>query len=532
VLALTLRLWGIGWQLPWQFHPDEGHYTWKAMDLISQETLNPKYFRNPSLFTYILLAEYKLFGFLPPRLDADAATLDGLLRPPTGVAFLGRVTSAIMGALTVLAVGWIGWRVLGPWTGVLGALFLAVAFIHVRDSHYATNDVPSVFLLTLSVAASVSLLQRPRLTTYLLAGLLGGLATSTKYNAGLFVAPLVVAHAVVLWRAWRGRGADGRSSALRLAILPLALAGLVSLAAYLAGTPFTLLDFQKWRADFLTQGSFVDESWEGQVRMMPGLPYLLALGAGLGWPMLLLSVVGVAAAWRRSPAVAAVVAAFPVAYLVFMLRSELFFVRFALPVVPFLCLFAGAAVIGIAGWMQRYGQAAALASGVGLALVATVPTTLDSVRHNLLIGQEDTRVLAERWALATVPPGVKMQLEEYTIRDRRPRAYGAGVWQLDTDQFNVNSVRRADPAAPLRGATRYFMISSFQQDRFGTQPGSPQQLFYEALAREGRVVARFTPGHGGQPVPFDLEDLYSPFWDLDRYERPGPTITVYELPGR
>jgi hypothetical protein len=54
VLALTLRLWGIGWQLPWQFHPDEGHYTWKAMDLISQETLNPKYFRNPSLFTYIL----------------------------------------------------------------------------------------------------------------------------------------------------------------------------------------------------------------------------------------------------------------------------------------------------------------------------------------------------------------------------------------------------------------------------------------------------------------------------------------------
>ena len=31
-------------------------------------------------------------------------------------------------------------------------------------------------------------------------------------------------------------------------------------------------------------------------------------------------------------------------------------------------------------------------------------------------------------------------------------------------------------------------------------------------------------------MPFDLEDLYSPFWGLDRYERPGPTITVYELP--
>ena len=33
-------------------------------------------------------------------------------------------------------------------------------------------------------------------------------------------------------------------------------------------------------------------------------------------------------------------------------------------------------------------------------------------------------------------------------------------------------------------------------------------------------------------IPFDLEDLYSPFWGLGRYERPGPTITVYELPPR
>ena len=54
----------------------------------------------------------------------------------------------------------------------------------------------------------------------------------------------------------------------------------------------------------------------------------------------------------------------------------------------------------------------------------------------------------------------------------------------------------------------------------------------EALTQQGRVVARFTPGRDGQIIPFDLEDLYSPYWGLDRYERPGPTITVYELPGR
>ena len=69
VVALVVRVWGLTWQLPWQFHPDEGHYTWKAIDLMSQDTLNPKYFRNPTLLTYLLLGEYRLLGFQPPKAD-------------------------------------------------------------------------------------------------------------------------------------------------------------------------------------------------------------------------------------------------------------------------------------------------------------------------------------------------------------------------------------------------------------------------------------------------------------------------------
>jgi hypothetical protein len=546
VIALLVRLWGVDWALPWQLHPDEGHYTWKAIDLMSQDTLNPKYFRNPTLFTYLLLGEYRLLGFQPPKSDDQAASADGYFRPPSGVAFVGRVTSAVLGLLTVAAVGWMGWRTLGPWTGVLGATFLALTFIHVRDSHFATNDVPATLLLTLSIGASASLLDRPRLRTYLLAGLLGGLATSTKYNAGLFVAPLLVAHGIVVWRAWLSsaakRESEHRVPPLPLAgeggrgwgvyLLPILVAGLVSVAAYLAGTPFTVLDFPKWLADFRTQSSFVDEGWEGQAKLAPGMHYVLALGAGVGWVMLGLSVVGLVVLARRRPAVAAILAAFPVAYLLFMLRSELFFVRFALPVVPLICLFAAVAVLAGVEWVGRARPALAPLAGAVLTILALAQPVADTVRHNVLLAQDDTRILAARWALANVPPGAKMALEEYTIRDRRPRAYGGPSWQLDTDLLDVNQLRRADPTAPLRGSTRYVLTSSFQQDRFTGGPDSPQRQFYEALARQGRVVATFAPGTGNQPRPFDLEDLYSPFWSLGAYERPGPTIMVYELPGR
>ena len=612
VLALGIRLWGLDWQLPWQFHPDEGHYTWKAMELIERDNPNPRYFRNPSLFTYLLLGEYTLLGFQAAKagqgtLADQEESRDDLLRPPSGVAFVGRLTSALMGVATVGTVGWIGWRVLGPWGGVLSALFLGLSYIHVRDSHYATNDVPAAFLLTLSVAASLSILRHPTWRAYLLAGLFGGLATSTKYNAGLFVAPLLAAHAVVVWRAWRREvdaqapdacheaigapryaedygspvnssvipsaardlctepnspagwsvrrsfaalrmttvGADGelaRSHLIVLTILPLALAGLLSLAAYLAGTPYTILDFPKFWADFRTQASFVREGWEGQATLPPGVPYLLALGQGMGWVTLGLALVGLALLARRAPARALVLAAYPAAYLLFMLRSELFFVRFALPVVPFLCVLAACGVVLLARmageqvhqWSRsdlasdRRGWAALV--GAALALAAVVQPTLDSARHNLLIAQEDTRVLATRWAVENVRPGDKLLVEEYTLRDRVPRAYGGPVWRLDMDELDVNGLSRTDPLAPLRGSARYVVVSSFQYERFGRGAGRSERqgAFYDALDRDWRLVAQFAPGHGSTPLPFDLEELYTPFADLGRYERPGPTIKVYE----
>ena len=516
VVALGVRLWGVAWQLPWQFHPDEGHYTWKALDMLGEGSLNPKYFRNPSLFTYLLLAQYRLLGFQAPSDDAEAASSTSLLRPPSGVAFVGRLNSALLGWATVAALAWIGWRTFGPWTGLLAAAFLGMAFIHVRDSHYATNDVPATFLLVVSVGASLQLLRRPTLRPYLLAGLLGGLATSTKYSAGLFLAPLVVAHLCSGVRS-------ARTTFLAAALVAAAL-------GFLVGTPYTLLTPDKFWADFRTQMRLGGEGWEGQVASPSALLYLQTLGQGVGWVILALGLVGLGLLGRRHPRRAATVAAFPVAYLLFMLQTELFFARFALPVVPFVCLLAAAGVVLVATWTGRVlGSQNATALGISLAVVALVQPALNVALHDRLVTREDTRVLAAEWALANIPPDAKVALEDYTIRDRRPRAYGGPAWQLDTDLFDVNDVRATDPCAALRGRYRYFITSSFQSARFAGDAGLRQAEFYACLEREGRLLAHFGAGQSGTALPFDLEDLYTPFWNIGDHERPGPTVRIYAI---
>jgi NitT/TauT family transport system substrate-binding protein len=71
----------------------------------------------------------------------------------------------------------------------IGALFLAVSFLHVRDSHYATNDVPSVALAVVSVWLALRGYAQPRWQTFVLAGLFGGLATSAKYATEVGLLP-------------------------------------------------------------------------------------------------------------------------------------------------------------------------------------------------------------------------------------------------------------------------------------------------------------------------------------------------------
>ena len=96
-LGLGLRLWGLDWGLPWAFHPDEVNYVDRAQELITSGSLNPRYFENPSLLTYLIALELVVVRVLGP--------LAGPLRfdLPATAYLLARLDSALLGVFPVLA---------------------------------------------------------------------------------------------------------------------------------------------------------------------------------------------------------------------------------------------------------------------------------------------------------------------------------------------------------------------------------------------------------------------------------------------
>src|SRR5213078_1942504 len=97
--------------------------------------------------------------------------------------------------LTVAVVYRLGRQIRDETTGLVSALFLTFAFIHVRDSHFGTTDIT----MTLFIVGAVSLLldahESGDRRQFALAGLVAGLAAATKYNAVILLVPMAVAHA-------------------------------------------------------------------------------------------------------------------------------------------------------------------------------------------------------------------------------------------------------------------------------------------------------------------------------------------------
>ena len=196
LVALAVRIWGLGFGLPYaNSRVDETAIAGPAIQFLSG-ALRPPDFMYPTGFRYAVALEYAAWYTITRPFGTYAslaAFADSRYQTVAPFFYLSRALSAVMGTLTVWWLFAICRRVFDDTVAVVAALFTALAFLHVRDSHFGTIDVSMTALVVLTVLAILRWQQTPNLWRAAVAGLVGGLATSTKYNAlGVWV-PFVVA---------------------------------------------------------------------------------------------------------------------------------------------------------------------------------------------------------------------------------------------------------------------------------------------------------------------------------------------------
>src|SRR5881394_3989137 len=173
LIAAALRFYGLGFGLPHpQARPDETTALGHA-EAILHGQLNPHFFNWPSVSLYLFAGVFAMAHALGVTLTRPREFL------------IARAVVALAGTATVPLAAVIARRVADHAAGLVAALLLAVATLHVRESHFAMTDVVMTLLLLTSLALMMVARGGPSTWRYAAAGAVGGLASSTKYTAAV-----------------------------------------------------------------------------------------------------------------------------------------------------------------------------------------------------------------------------------------------------------------------------------------------------------------------------------------------------------
>ncbi|MCF7853695.1 MAG: glycosyltransferase family 39 protein [Candidatus Pacebacteria bacterium] len=106
------------------------------------------------------------------------------------------LAQAVLGACTIWLIGMLGARLFGRRTGIFAAIALAMAQFHIFYTPFALLAVLLAFLLTLLTYLTLSAAKNPTLWRWGLVGLVAGLTTLTRGNMILLVPGILI---LLLW---------------------------------------------------------------------------------------------------------------------------------------------------------------------------------------------------------------------------------------------------------------------------------------------------------------------------------------------
>jgi len=547
LLSCCIRFYGIDFGLPHtECRPDETTIINIALTFLDGD-LNPHFFNYPTLYMYLLAIVY--FIYINVRLLLGHSSLElmaAIQSNPASFLLISRGLSALLGSMTVLVVYGIVKRLADRKTALIAAVFMSVCYLHVRDSHFGTTDVTMVFFTMCAVAYILKCYDNPSKTHYILAGLFSGLATSTKYGGLFLVLPMVVMHIMrrsglkpgvrtSIFQAEHQTVYKKHFPNILIPVRTFILSSLKQLKhrrfifyllsfslSFLVFTPFALLDFRHFISDFTGEmkhlvfghlGMNLGRGWFYHTRYT--LPY------GMGWLLFFSSGLGILVYARKHIERAIVLFLFPLAYYCSAGRGYTVFLRYMIPMLPFLCIAGALFVTTLTDWVSQRRQIKWLPLFI-VSLVVAEPI-YRTICFDRVISRKDNRIVAARWIREYIPFGSHIHQTGSKYAIVQPHSvYGTAddmEYTHDWTYFYTVLTAEGDDLPD------YILV---QKSALRGYDPIPQRIV-KLIRGEYHFVKNFMACDVTQHNWYDqLDAFYIPFKGFRGVRRPGPNITIYE----
>jgi len=417
----------------------------------------------------------------------------------------GRVLTLCFFAGTLVFVYLIARQIAGRYAALVAAALVGTTPLVVLNAHYMYVDIAAVFYAFAGFYFILRLFDGRNWRSYLLAGLLCGLAAGTKIQCLLLAVMIWLAHAGALRRAPKEE--RGRLGLWRLLADPklLAAAG-AFLAAFLITNPYALIKPYDFLFDIRRHAP----------HHFTLLLYAKALFVSMGPAAFLGALAALAASFWLKDRRNLLLGLWVILFIGFMSRYGHFFARFALPAVPALLTLLVTACAGL--WRRSARLRPALAAFLTAAVVWNVLWDLSLA--DLLRGT-DARTLAGRWIARNVPPGSSIGVVSVPWQYEMPPMDGR-VYRIVVTNKDGEALRGERP--------EWFVASSPQFAWDVLDPDGPAYRNFW-----GRL---FASGEYARVCSIDREQRLGPFRgfnasdfpeDLRRYV--NPVVVVFKRTG-
>ncbi|MDP6666408.1 MAG: DUF2298 domain-containing protein, partial [Dehalococcoidia bacterium] len=540
LLAIGLRLYGINWDQGGTFHPDERAFLLQVNniqfpegeewgDLLDPEvsTLNPGSFNWGSFPHYALktvqyaVAPFKWMSWVDLR-------------------YAGRALSAVSDTATVLLIFMIGRTAFSNRVGLLAALLSAIAVQQVQLSHFFAVDTFMTTFIVATIYFSLRVAQEGRQRDSVLAGVMFGLAVATKFSVLPLAFALVVAHLVYATSRKGDRydsdGLASNESAKRqwISYQNVLITAATALVVLVVTQPYMFLDFKTYVDSITTQGEMVrreaDFPFTRQYEDTPRYIYqIVQLGTwGLGpvlgvtvWLALIGTVIAGVLAQRKADIV---ILAWVLPYLLITGWFDVKFMRYMMPVTPFLVLYGARMlwwafeVIKSVQPSRRWLQVAPIV----LVLLFTGHYSLSFM--NVYSGQHPLNEVSS-WLQTNASPGSVVVQEHW--EEGIPGVIGLKMHDR-AELYNEDTPQKFEKLTGLLAGADYFVLLSNRL--YATIPRLPERypvttVFYEKLF-SGELGFEMAYSNGRHVGGLGVDYYEDPFARLDfgppeRFQRPS-----------
>jgi len=307
-------------------------------------------------------------------------------------------------------------------------------------------------------------------------------------------------------------------------------------AAFLVGTPYALLDCKHFLSDCLdTVSRFIHGE---SVILGKGWWYHLrfSLPRGMGLSLFLASLLGIPILIKKNFKKALILYSFPLAYYVVIGQGYGVFLRYVIPLIPYLCITAAAFTVSFIDGSKKYLN---LALNKAVMLIIPFLIILPSVYNVLccdaLLSKRDNRLILAEWVDKNLPEGSSIAIFD--------SGYGVQLPPVSSKSLDKDAGRASKIMMDylrknkVKGFNAYSWDGKSSASNYILLEESPVKVSASIEPEQKAIIQKYyyllsefkSINICNKSNWFDDEDnFYMPFTGFKEVQRPGPNYYIYK----